>query len=333
MSSNRSFLSDRKGRKMTMTCIETRPYCPGDETAICGLFEQAFGRILSIDEWKWRFANNPAGGGIVVLAWDGDVLAAHYAVTSVWVNLAGHERIHVGLSGTTMTHPDYRGEGLFPRLARDTYSRMVEAGMKMVFGFPNNNSHRGLVRDLGWSDIYEVPILRQDPERLPSPGAEGGKAVPIACFGGDLDRLWERARGNYPFAVSRDSRYLNWRISKPGERYIARGLYEAGELRGYAIHKRYGNELQIIDMLSLNAETTRSLLLDAADAARAQGASSVGLWMPVNNPIHHVAEQLGFINGTPVTYFGALALAPFTGSSGVLDYRNWFLTMGDSDVF
>lgn len=57
---------------------------------------------------------------------------------------------HTGLSGTTMTHPEYRGKGLFPVLARSTYARMKAANMAMVWGFPNAMSHRGFVRNLNW---------------------------------------------------------------------------------------------------------------------------------------------------------------------------------------
>jgi hypothetical protein len=52
-------------------------------------------------------------------------------------------------SADTMTHQDHRNKGLFINLARSTFELCRDVGIKIVFGFPNQNSHRGLVK-LGW---------------------------------------------------------------------------------------------------------------------------------------------------------------------------------------
>lgn len=44
-------------------------------------------------------------------------------------------------------------------------------------------------------------------------------------------------------------------------------------------------------------------------------------------------ERIGFHNGEPITYFGALALQAYLNQTELYDFRQWYLTMGDSDVF
>lgn len=48
--------------------------------------------------------------------------------------------------------------------------------------------------------------------------------------------------------------------------------------------------------------------------------------------MHHALEKMGFQPEGAVTYLGGLALQPEFGDT-LYDFRNWYFTMGDSDVF
>lgn len=313
--------------------LDIRPYQPGDEYYILKLFEQSYGRSLGDKIWAWRFRDNPAGCGVIDLAWDGNVLASHYAVTSVRVRI-GDQSCLTGLSGTTMTHPDYRGRGLFPILARKTYSRMAELGMAMVWGFPNALSHRGFIRDLGWRDIYEIPkfqLLLDSRVKMSSPQEY---IIPLNSFDERFDHLWDRVKDNYSIIVQRDRIYLQWRyIQNPSERYSVLAFVQKGDVLGYAIFKRYEEELQVIDILAEEVQVAEELILQIVRIAHTESAKSVGLWMNVNHYLHHALEKIGFCNAQPITYFGGLKLANILHDSELYDYRCWYVTMGDSDVF
>lgn len=139
--------------------MEIRPYRHGDEEKILELFRLCYGWELTEAAWAWRYRDNPAGKGIIELCWDGGVLAAHYSVAPSIARIGGRDCL-TALSGTTMTHPDYRGLNLYPKLAQRVYDRASELGVVMVRGFPNSFSHRGLVRELEWKDVYEIPTFR-----------------------------------------------------------------------------------------------------------------------------------------------------------------------------
>jgi GNAT superfamily N-acetyltransferase len=314
--------------------LEIRPYQTGDKKHILELFRQSYGRDLDERFWAWRFRDGPAGTGVIYLSWDGDVLAAHYAVTPVIMRINGQDWL-TGLSGTTMTHPDYRGRGLFPRLAQRTYAYMTEAGMGLVWGFPNALSHRGFVCNLEWVDIYEVPTFRlslQGRLSLPTPSDD---VVESEGFDARFDRLWKRVKDGYPIITRRDRPYLQWRyVENPAERYRILAHVEDESLLGYAVFKRYQDELQIVDILAVqDTDVGLGLISRVAQIALEESAMSISLWLNVTHPLHHALEKRGFRNGEPVTYLGGLALQSDLPLPELYDFRNWYLTMGDSDVF
>ncbi len=53
------------------------------------------------------------------------------------------------ISGDSMTHIDYRGKGWFDTLGRKTYQLAKESDIKLLYGFPNQNSHRNSAK-MGW---------------------------------------------------------------------------------------------------------------------------------------------------------------------------------------
>lgn len=305
--------------------MEMRPYCPGDEEKILELFQLSFGRELTEAAWAWRYRDNPAGKGIIELCWDGDSLAAHYSVAQSITRIGGHD-CRTALSGTTMTHPDYRGCGLFPKLAQRVYCRARELGVVMVRGFPNRLSHRGFVRDLGWEDVYEVPTFR-----LPEQSLSGGNVVELAGLDSRFDRLWRRVRDRHAVSTKRDAAYLQWRYVQNPMKYRILAHVIPGEVLGYAVVRRHQDELHVVDMLALNDQAGEQLIRHAAGVAREDGASSLSLWLGVTQSLHWRLERLGFRNEGPTTYFSALVLRD--DLLDVHDFSKWYLTMGDSDVY
>ena len=111
-------------------------------------------------------------------------------------------------------------------------------------------------------------------------------------------------------------------------------LIDGNDLSGYVVFKRYGDELQIVDVLTVpDVDAGVALVAGVASVASNEAATSVGMWLNVTRSLHRALERLGFLLREPITYFGGLALQPEITNSGVFDYAQWHLTMGDSDVF
>lgn len=310
-----------------------RPYQPNDEAAIMKLFQMVFGRSMSLAFWHWRFRDNPTCRIIISLAWSDNVLAGHYAVSPIIVCMDGQEYL-TGLSMTTMTHPAYQGRGIFVALAENVYSQMSSEGMAMVWGFPNILSHRGFVRDLGWIDIHEVPTFRKALAKgkpMPEPSTHVRE---LRSFDAQFDQLWDEVKGRYRILTKRDSRYLSWRYGgNPEHRYTVHGYVQDDRLLGYAVWKHYQNEVDLVDILSVDDTVGLDLICGVAQRAVREKAEAINMWLNFTLPLHHELEKLGFHNGEPITNFGARVLRSELDQSKVSSFKSWYLTMGDSDVY
>ena len=314
--------------------FDIRFYEPGDERQILKLFRQSFGRDLAEARWSWRFRDSPTGSGVIGLAWHGDVLVAHYGASLVDLRVYGRDW-KGGLVGGLMVHPDYRGYGLISKSGRMTHARMVELGMPVVWGFPNSLSHRRVVKDLNFIDMHEVPMFRLSMNAVIALPIPSGNIVELEDFDHRFDDLWKQVRDDYPVITRRDREHLQWRyVRNPTERYRILAYVDREDVLGYAVFKRYQEELQVIDILTVqDVEVGIQLILRMAQLAPGESASALSLWLNMSHPLHWALEKLGFRNGEPITYFTARILRPELSEDVVYDYRNWHLTMGNSDVF
>jgi GNAT superfamily N-acetyltransferase len=320
-------------RRKTERNISVRSYRPGDEHLIIALFKEAFGRDLSLPYWTWRFQDNPVYEIIANLACDGDRPVSHYCVSPTRMSVFGKEYL-TGLSISTMTHPDYRGCGLFARLAEDLYHQMKEKGMLMVWGFPNRLIHRPRVNDLSWSDIYEIPTffkILSEGRRMPEPSSA---VCYLNGFDSSFDTLWDKIKSSNRIITVRSSAYLDWRYKRnPVNDYTIFGYKEDERLRGYAVCKQFMHDVDLVDILCDNDTVGGELMSAVLQWAEQKRANRVNMWLNVHLPLHRELEKHGFINGEPVTYVGARLLAPGLDVKGIYNFRNWYLTMGDSDVY
>lgn len=83
--------------------------------------------------------------------------AAFYAVFPTFITVDS-ERILSAQSGDTMTNPKHQKRGLFIHLAELTYNLCRQSGIKLIYGFPNGNSHPGFINKL---DFQDLPILEE----------------------------------------------------------------------------------------------------------------------------------------------------------------------------
>jgi GNAT superfamily N-acetyltransferase len=314
--------------------LRLAPFRAGDEEHIVDLYRSTFDPTFDVERWLWWYDRNPVGEKLIELAWSDDILAAHYAVCPARLEVHG-ETVLTSLSMHTMTHPEYRGRGLFPRLAERVYARMAELGYLMVWGFPNEMSHRGFVTNLAWSDVTEIPTLRLDVGAMPRPPQACGNVAEITEFDGRFDRLWQRAAQGFLIATIRDAEYLRWRYAThPTNQYLTYGFIDGDELLGYAVTKPYEGGLDLVDLLTVDDPPVASELVSHVMwHVRERGLSPVCAWLPVRHPTHHILERLGAENTGPVTYMGCRRLQGASGGAPVERAESWYYTMGDSDIY
>lgn len=311
--------------------LEYKPYKDGDETQILDLFKASFGVDLSPAFWRWRQLENPAGGPWTEMVWDGDRLAGHYAVSAANMSING-EATPACLSMTTMVHPDYRGQGIFEKSAESIYARLAAAGVRLVYGFPNVNSHRPFIQKLAWTDICDTPMFKVAVSQT-TPAALSPSVEEVFEFDARFDRLWDRVKGTHAIWNWRDSEMLSWRFLKnPINKYRVGVVSNGSEINGYVVVKQYQSTgLDIVDIVADDKTQFPALVAWAIQAARDMKLPEASIWAPAGAAHRESIARAGFQAHGPITYFGGRVFSPI--NAALTDARQWHYSMSDSDLF
>ena len=319
--------------------MEIKDYQSGDEKKILELFEGIFHKSMSIEYWNWRFKDNPVGKIMIKLMWEGDILAGQYAVSPV-ILINNREEQLTALSMTTMTHPDYTGRGVFTMLAERLYEdESVKNDLKAVWGFPNNNSHRGFVKNLFWHDLYQIPTFSLDVLNF-AYNNKINSAISIAnSFDPSHENAFISCSEMYPVKVLKSVDYLNWRyVKNPSNKYDIFQLKQDG-VSYFIVCKIFNsfveNEKKEVDILDFclpnDYEMITGFVNYIIDFYTGEFAlARINLWMPLNDKRHIELEKIGFENQAPVTYMGVRACDKM---DSLYNSEKWLFSMGDSDIY
>ncbi|MFN2438281.1 MAG: GNAT family N-acetyltransferase [Chitinophagaceae bacterium] len=122
------------------------------------LFFNAFQTNISIEHIEKKFNTKNLGaeaiGYLAIHKLTGKA-AAYYGVFPVQL-INNQMIIQAAQSGDTMTDPQHRKKGLFTHLAQLTFESCREKNIKIVFGFPNENSYPGFIKRLNWQEVDSI---------------------------------------------------------------------------------------------------------------------------------------------------------------------------------
>lgn len=314
--------------------MEIRDFETGDENAICDLFKIVFRRDLTLAYWDWRYNQNPFfKEKMIKLMWDDDKLIGHYALSPV-ILIADQDPILAALSMTTMVHPQYEGMGILAKLAENAYTEYYEKhNLRLVYGFPNKNSHYSLVKFLKWTDIHCIPTLSLSLEAFHhSSGKTNDIKVGDIAF--DTAHLSSLSKTEYT-AIKIDADYLTWRYAKNPV-----NTYHLFTLKNdmFAITKVFKSfvkpNVYEVDILELSFSAhyghIRNLLTSIVQYYSDYDIWRINCWTNIEKPMHLVLERIGFINSEPITYFGMRAL---DDNLSYMKKGIWNYSMGMSDIY
>ena len=163
--------------------------------------------------------------------------AAVYAIAPRRFVVDGRE-ILGALSLDTLTVEDYQRRGLFIHLAEQCYARAQRDGMRLVYGFPNENSVHGFLKHLAWKAlatvsiavcVHPISLLRgllsppsTEHELVAAEGTGKRTAYRLRLaqpceFDDRFDELWRDIAPRLGVAAVRDRAFLTWRFAKHPE--------------------------------------------------------------------------------------------------------------------
>lgn len=314
-------------------------YKDGDAKHILDLFNATFKRPMSYEYWKWRFEDNPAGKHLIKLMWDGNMLVGHYAVSALNLMVEGAVK-PAALSMSTMTHPDYFGKGIFSTLATELYGTLKnQYGCECVMGFPNSNSHYGFIKNLQWRDLGVVHHLIKDVtliERKSSPNIRLARSFSDE----HISQLHSIAEG-FSVWVDRGKNFMNWRITNnPKVKYYI-FEYVDSSLKGFLVVKTFPSDKKGVENIYIvengipfcNIQLLCIFISHiVAYFSESCSVETVNTWLPLFDNRHIYYEREGFGAGGKLTYIG---VCPFLDRSSAVisDYRNWYYSYSDSDIY
>lgn len=144
--------------------LKIREAIADDIPRIAELAQACHGQSLSADRLRRKFWENPDAEPVILLAEQDGRIAGQYALWPARLQL-GRESVMGAQSLDTMTHPDFRGRGIFVQLANAAFAVAERRGIEVLYGFPNPQSYPGFVRRLNWDHTGNVDVLAR-PLRL-----------------------------------------------------------------------------------------------------------------------------------------------------------------------
>ncbi|MFC1978086.1 GNAT family N-acetyltransferase [Chloroflexota bacterium] len=318
-----------------------RDYQPGDEYQILTLYEEVNQNETTLAHWTWKFTENPFGKAVIKLLFDGNKLIGHYALIPMEVDVKD-ETVKAMLSINSMTHPNYRYQGIFTYLAKEAYRTCEELGVKFVYGFPNNNSYEPFINKLGWKGFGKMSSLEKDlgVQTLGEIGTESS-IYPVERFDERVNSLWNKTKSGYRVTVRRTEGFLNWRFTEHPTVNYPKYVFQdnSNEILGYMVLKTFvdADEIKghIVDMLCINEKYIVEHFVSYAGAYFAEkGITNLSCWAPEGSFYAQVLEEEGFTRKEFNVYFGVRILDKEDESlSDIEQITNWHLTMCDLDVF
>jgi len=126
------------------------------------LYGEVYGRPASKDYFTIKYNSGYTGHEYLgFIAYNKDrIPVAYYGVIPCFLQCGG-KKIIAAQSADTMTHPKFRYKGMFVELSNITFDLCRQVGIRLIFGFPNQNSYHGAVHKLGWkmTDTMECFII------------------------------------------------------------------------------------------------------------------------------------------------------------------------------
>jgi hypothetical protein len=270
--------------------------------------------------------------------WDKDKLVGHYAVSPVMLNI-NNEKVLTSLSMTTMTHPEYGGKGIFTDLAENLYQDIFkEDDIQAVWGFPNLNSHYGLIKRLKWDDTSLVHTLKLGSYEFLKFDTVQYKLT-SDFTDGHAEKIANNNRGQ--ISVYKDAQYLNWRYrDHPDNEYHILELTNHGNLE-FVVFKIIDSFDSIgakeVDILEHGYDANPDIIKDIISAIlsflkyQEVEVNSLNTWMPIFDSRHILLERNKFKPEKPLTFMGYRSFSD--KCKGLKKFNSWDLTMGDSDVY
>lgn len=282
------------------------------------LMENCFGMNVSLDYFKWKFLDNPAGKFIGFTAVENETneVAAYYGVIPEKYIIGGGEKT-IYQSGDTMTHSNHRRKGLFQKLAAHCYDYLRENEELFVIGFGGAQSAGGLVK-LGWKKAFDFHTLFVP--RLFCRTALLSKSAGECRIVTDLQILKNLIQEKPAAEIhsARTVEHAAWRYANPLHSYEILAAANNSSVEGYVCYYLDGGKIFLFDFVFTTKNSRKTLLGNLKKKVVKENLKGIVAFCPENGLPTAQLKQSGFL------------LNPF--SRGPLNEKNPFMFYADEET-
>jgi predicted N-acetyltransferase YhbS len=320
--------------------------------------------------YEWLFENNPynkSGNMMYLLKEGGKVIGCDGLLPNeLYVNgktlLAAH-------SVKSMTHPDYKKQGIFRMMTENSCERGRQDGVDVVIGLANDQSYPAYQR-FGWptlfeKEVYVKPILINNIlKRRIKIGflAEIGSSIYAAFMKkklrGDMDKeiqleilnkvpkevqeCWDKYKSKYNVLLVRDYKYLNYRYNeRPDVNYVTVLARHNKEIIGFAIlHNAVANGSKMTSAVEFFTDPGNERYIKALANGIAKYCYDKGLeYAVVGTGLYGSYRNVLLKNGFMITrkppknnMMIAHILSDKVTLKEITGHEKWHITQGDGET-
>jgi hypothetical protein len=356
---------------MSSSTVHFTRHRPEHDQEINALYNEAFGFRRTLEEWHWKFRQNPLSelAELHDLV-QGDRIVGHAAYLPARFKLFKREVLSCQASDHGVRPPFKLGRSakhLIMGMKKDLYEALTRQGFAFIYGMPNALGYILGRLTAGVEEIMEIPIWNQwlnpyghlmgrvSSTSLRRAGREISrvshllKAVPGALAFGErerilpleqpddrFDRLWERVSPGFGIACVRDRKYLTWRYyNKPGRPYAVWTFQKAGETEGYVVIETKEEEVRtgyVMDLLCRpDRRAMATLLRHTMTRLAREKVDRVRCLATEGSPMADALQDLGFRRERKGIKMIGTLLDRSLDPDSFTRPGNWHLTYGDLD--
>ncbi|MCS7077275.1 MAG: GNAT family N-acetyltransferase [Bacteroidia bacterium] len=322
--------------------------------------------VMCEDFWNWQYVHTPGNHSCVYVTKMNDRIVGYYHVPIYEGKIAGQNALIAMIQDVAIS-PTVRGKGIFTQLATFANQDIDAQPIAACYTFPNHKSIHTFLKYNNYTiiDVLKTYLILVDAKvllrkkvkipllsgimgypvnllfRLPRVQDKDGIAE-IDEFDASVEKLYHTYLQRYSNYVLRDKRYLTWRYkNRPHSTYFTIGYYEALNLTAVATFK-IDIMFEVPTLLLMDyAFTNPNHFFELIKYAPLQGtkytSDKIGIIFTAMCDKHFTTMRKPFFLSVPQRLnprkLHLLTRPVCSNSPTIQDSHQWFVTLGDWDVF
>ncbi len=297
---------------------------------------------VDIQKWRWKYLENPLKENLILVYEDRKKIVGEEAIVPFKAYFKG-KILKIGHSVDSMVLNEYRGKGIFKKLALKSLKEGKERGYSYFYGFPNKNSLPIYTKKLNWMsfgyirrwifplNLNILSLKFKIDFSILSPLFKIGKNLLKRDYGFErvynfngVDVYLENLKKHYDIFLLRDEDFLKWRyldhpyykydIFKDDKNIFVLRIKDVDIKRGTIEEFIYSDYLSFSKILSFSIKYFIENNVDLID-----------IWVRKGDPLEKILFYKGFI-----PYQKRLIIIyPF---DDIEFSKNYFFNFSDLDV-